>query len=253
MPGLRRRSRRTSRVPLVVGAVILTTLVVSATWVLMRPVEIDEPWRIDYPGLTVLPGGEDYLSEGKRFLMLIVRFDKPVVSADDARHYIAALVRETRTVYHYYLVKVLNANDVHVLDVVADRHERHSIFATERYTLQSAALAPAPSEAPEALIDETPGDPAARKPWEFDHPGVHWLSGRATTDEAGRRRLRVTVLMEDAGTTAEDVDRFIRALAERQAGHYDAFRVKVFNRRGTQRWEATLDASSDGGTVVIPW
>ena len=113
---------------------LLAAIIVGAVVSLGGSLTRDEPWRIDYPGITWVPPGRDsHTPEGKRYLQANVCFHQEVVSAHDLKLFLAELLRQTEDVYDYYHIRALNSKKVHVLDGVADKTGLHSISITKRY------------------------------------------------------------------------------------------------------------------------
>ena len=122
--------------PALAAVLLLVALLVGVVVMFYRSQTGDEPWRIDYPGVTWVMGHDAATQEGKRFLQAEVRFDRDVVSAYDLNDFLAELVDHSKDTYAYYHIKVVNRKGVHVLDAVADHSGKHSISTTEHYEAQ---------------------------------------------------------------------------------------------------------------------
>ncbi|HUV40127.1 MAG TPA: hypothetical protein VMY39_10955, partial [Planctomycetota bacterium] len=201
-----------------------------------------------YPGVTVL-GGEDEYYEGQRRLRIAVRFEKDVVSTPDVESYLAALVDKTRNVYAWYHVKVLNRALVHVMDAVADRGEHYSMTPTEDYYRQGAGAVDDNGDASPSVIVK-PGGDAPRQPWEFDYPGVTWLSGKVDLTEEGRRHLKVTLRFEKPVVFTYDLEAFLDAFLAREKNAYPYYHVKAFNAQGVHVLDAVAD--DEGKRRILP-
>ena len=135
LPAAIERFRRApgSRWALVLALLLLAALLIGSVVSFIYSRTGDEPWRIDYPGVTWIHGEDAYTPEAKRYLQAEVRFEQEVVSAHDVKLFLAALVEHSRESYDYYHIKVVNNKSVHVLDAVADSSGLHSISVTEHY------------------------------------------------------------------------------------------------------------------------
>jgi len=238
------RQSRQSVWPLTIGAVLLILLAVAAVMSLLTDKKLEEPWRIGYPGITVL-GGEDEYYEGQRRLRIAVRFEKDVVSAQDVETYLAELVNKTGHVYAYYHVKILNRRLVHVLDAVTDRHGTHSLTPTADYHRQGAAGRIEDTGDDSAVVGKDPQReaPGTKHPWEFDYPGVTWLSGKPDATEEGRRHLKVSIRFDKHVVFVHDLDAFLDAFLARQKRAYPYYVVKVFNLQRVHVLDAVADDS----------
>jgi hypothetical protein len=129
----RKRFPKHSVWPAVIAITLLAVAILGSLYTFFRTVKWCEPWRINYPGVSWVRGEDAVTREGKRYLQAEVRFDQDVVSADDLKTFLAELVKQTRTTYEYYHIRVLNKKNVHVLDAVADKSGQHSITPAPGY------------------------------------------------------------------------------------------------------------------------
>lgn len=129
----RAKRPRQSRWPLIIVLGLLAALIAGSVLTVIRPRTGDEPWRIDYPGVTWVQGVDSATAEGKRYIQGKVRFDQEVVGAYNVKDFLTKLVNATRGTYDYYHIMVVNRNNAHVLDAVADKSGLHSISITRRY------------------------------------------------------------------------------------------------------------------------
>jgi hypothetical protein len=126
-----------SRLVLVIAVVLVVaplTAVLSIEWV--TPRFKPELRLIDYAGVKVL-GSEEYVGErDHRIIRMTVQFDKPVVSAEDAQDYLAALVKGTKDRFDYYFVQILNRKGQQVLTAWADNTGRSRVAQEPAYVEQ---------------------------------------------------------------------------------------------------------------------
>lgn len=135
LPSAAPRVRRASQSPwpIVVALVLLAGLAGGIVYTLVGRPSNDEPWQIEFPGVTWLDGRDAFTEEGSRYIQAKVRFDLEVVSAPDLAEFAAALLRHSSETYVYYHIMVLNAGNVHVLDLVAHRDGRYGVTETPAY------------------------------------------------------------------------------------------------------------------------
>jgi len=119
--------------PAILALLLLAALLVGTVVMFYASRTRDEPWRIDYPGVTWVMGEDAATPEGKRYLQAEVRFEQDVVSAYDLQDFLAELVDHSKDTYAYYHIKVVNNKGVHVLDGVADRSGKYSITPSDHY------------------------------------------------------------------------------------------------------------------------
>jgi len=242
------RKPRQSIWPVIVGVAIVVVIGVGVVLSLFRESKLDTPWDIDYPNITVL-GGEDEHHEGQHRLRIAVRFEKDVVSAQDALAYLSALVKATDRVYVYYHIKVLNKQDVHVLDAVAHHSGRHSLTPTAAYYEQGGGDVDE-TGLTDFVLDGPTDEATPKQPWEFNYAGVTWLSGKVDTTEEGRRHLKVRIRFDRYVVTTRDVEEFLEAFLARQKKAYPYYHVKVFNRERVHVLDAVAD--EEGKRRVVP-
>jgi len=135
LPAAIERFRRTpgSHWALVLALLLLAALLIGSVVSFIYSRTGEEPWRINYPGVTWIYGEDAYTPEAKRYLQAEVRFEQKVVSAHDVKLFLAALVEHSKDTYDYYHLKVVNSKNVHVLDAVASSSGVHSISVTKHY------------------------------------------------------------------------------------------------------------------------
>lgn len=234
--------------PTVVAATLLVILVVGTIYSLLTYEPPDEPWRINYPKLRVLYGS-DYMKEGKRYLRMAVRFDKEILTDQDAQFYLGALLEATRDVYDYYHIGIQNAQGVLVLNCVLENGGLYNIARTPAYYRQGGGSAEAPS--PILIpVDLEPDDDHVKQPWEFDYPALTWLSGKHAQTDQGTPFLRVRVRFEKHVLEIADLNRFLDAAVTQWGKTSDKYHVKAFNARKVHVLDAVMEP--DGRRRVYP-